>query len=160
MTEQKLKLSEILTAVDTNVRELWDAADIDQQKVIQGDLFRLNRYISNVQRGSRETKEHFVLTVNEYFNKNWHVLSKHPKLLWLLICMCNLDGKTVFYHEWIGLKKRDTSQNGKIKFLTETYPNMKIDEIYMLSEIMTDNDIEDLALEYGYNKNDIKKLLK
>jgi hypothetical protein len=160
MTE-RLQLSEILAAVDTNTRELWDVAGEDQQKVIQGDLFRLNRYISNVQRGNRETKEHFVLTVNEYFNKNWHVLSKHPKLLWLLICMCSLDGNTVMYHEWIGLKKKDTkSSNSKLKFLEELYPSMKLDEVYMLADIMTDNDFKELAISHGYTDNDIKKLLK
>jgi hypothetical protein len=154
-----LLLKEILAAVDTNVKELWDASDDDNKKVIKGDLFRLNRYISNVKSGGRETKEHFVLTVNEYFNKHWHTLQQHPKLLWMLLCMCNLNGK-VFYHEWIGYKKKTDNVDKKIKFLQELYPNYKMDELELLASMYTDNEITSLAMELGLDEKQSKKLLK
>lgn len=153
-----LQLKELLAAVDTNIRELWDASDDDNRKVISGDLFRLNRYISNVKGGSRETKEHFVLTVNEFYNKHWHVLQQHPKLLWMLLCMCNLDGKKIFYHEWIG-KKKIKSDNKKIKFLEELYPTHKADEIELLALKYSDKEIKQLAKELGLDDNQIKKIL-
>jgi hypothetical protein len=37
---------------------------------------------------------------------------------------------------------------------------MKLDEVYMLADIMTDNDFKELAISHGYTDNDIKKLLK
>lgn len=156
----KLQLREILSAVDMNVRELWDAAGESQQKVIKGDLFRLNRYISNVQRGNRELKEHFVLTVNEYFNKDWATIQKHPKLLWLLLCMCSYDGKTVYYHEWIGNSKKNTTNNKKLKFLAEMYPSKKMTEIDLLTLLMPDAEFKLLALEHGMTTVEIKNLLK
>ena len=71
---EKVELKEKLTAVDQNVRELWDAMDAEQQKSLKQEFFILNRYISNVQGQKRDIQEHFVLTVNEYFNKHWNLL--------------------------------------------------------------------------------------
>ena len=136
---EKVELSEKILAVDQNIRELWDAMDADNQKSLKNEFFILNRYISSAgfpknhyQKGkkpTREEQEHFVLTVNEYFNKNWNLLQKHPKLLWLLLCMCSYDGQTQFFHEWIGHKKKTGSNSKKTKFLQEIYPNKKLDEI-------------------------------
>jgi len=64
----KVELSEKLSAVDQGVKELWDAMDTEQQQALKNEFFILNRYISNVQGQKREVQEHFVLTVNEYFN--------------------------------------------------------------------------------------------
>ena len=68
---EKIPLKEIITAVDQNVRELWDLADETQRKAMKQEFFILNRYISSA-KASREVQEHFVLTVNEFFNKNWN----------------------------------------------------------------------------------------
>jgi hypothetical protein len=101
-----------------------------------------------------------VLTVNEYFNKNWNVLQKHPKLLWLLLCMCSYDGKSQFYHEWIGNKKKTGSDSKKVKFLSEVYPNKKIDEIELLAKLHTDKDLKELARKYGMEDSVISKKFK
>ena len=61
---------EIIPAVDAGIKELWDAAGPEGQKEIKNDLWNLNRYISNVKSSNREIQEHFVLTVNHYYNKN------------------------------------------------------------------------------------------
>ncbi len=92
---------DMIPAVDMGVKELWDAATDDGRKEIKGDLWNLNRYISNVattanpyvqvKRPSREEKEHFLLTVNEYYNKNWNEISKHPKLQWMSLCVCSKE---------------------------------------------------------------------
>lgn len=157
---EKIELKEKLQAVDQNIRELWDAMDADQQKSLKSEFFILNRYISNVQGGSRDLQEHFVLTVNEYFNKHWNLLQKHPKLMWNLLCMCNHgDGKT-YFHQWIGFKKKTGSDSKKVKFLAELYPNKKMDEIEMIAALSTDKEIKDLAKRYGYEDSVIAKKLK
>jgi hypothetical protein len=66
----QLELKEKISAVDENVRELWDAMDSEQQKSLKSEFFILNRYISNAKTSDRDIQRHFVLTVNEYFNKN------------------------------------------------------------------------------------------
>lgn len=157
---EKIELKEKISAVDQNIRELWDAMDAEQQKSLKSEFFILNRYISNAKSSNTEVQQHFVLTVNEYFNKHWNILQKHPKLLWLLLCMCNYDGKTQFYHEWISHKKKTGTNSKKVKFLSDIYPNKKIDEIELLSSIVTDKDLKELARKYGMDEPTIAKKFK
>ena len=155
---EKVELKEKIGAVDQNIRELWDAMDPEQQKALKNEFYILNRYISNAKGQSREIQEHFVLTVNEYFNKNWSLLQKHPKLMWQLLCMCNYKQQT-FFHEWIGHKKK-TGNTKKAKFLEEIYPNRKLDELELLSGLITDKEIKELARQHGMDEATIAKKLK
>ena len=158
MTE-KVELKEKIQAVDQNVKELWDAMNPEQQKALKAEFFILNRYISNAQTPKREIQEHFVLTVNEYFNKHWNTLQKHPKLLWMLLCMCNYNQQT-FFHQWIGNKKKTGTGGKKLKFLQEVYPNKKMDELELLAELVTDKDVKELARKHGLDEATIAKKLK
>jgi hypothetical protein len=153
---KKLELKEAMATVDLNAKSMWDDLDEDQQKKLKGELWILNRYISNVKTSNREQMEHFVLAVNEYFNKNWFILQKHPKLLWQLLCMCNYNGEKIFYHEWIGLGKK--SSNKRIKLLESVYPNRKYDEIETLLKVSTDDEIKDLARDCGWTEKELKDL--
>ena len=158
MTE-KVELKEKIQAVDQNVKELWDAMNPEQQKALKAEFFILNRYISNAQTPKREIQEHFVLTVNEYFNKHWNTLQKHPKLMWMLLCMCNYNQQT-FFHQWIGNKKKTGTGGKKLKFLQEVYPNKKMDELELLAELVTDKDVKELARKHGLDEATIAKKLK
>jgi hypothetical protein len=156
----KIELKEKIAFVDMNVRAAWDEMTAEQQKSLKGEFFILNRYISCAQDQKQEIQEHFVLTVNEYFNKNWNDLQKHPKLLWLLLCMCSYNGKKIFYHNWLGNKKKTGSGGKRTKFLEELYPNRKTDELELLAELSTDKDIKELARNYGMDEATIAKKLK
>jgi muramidase (phage lysozyme) len=153
---EKVELKDKLAAVDMNYKGLWDELDVEQQKALKSELFILNRYISNAQ-GSRDIQEHYVLTVNEYFNKHWNTLQKHPKLLWQLLCMCGHESQKIFFHQWIGFKKKQ-GNNKLSKFLLEIYPNKKQDEIEMLSQLMTTAEAKKLAQTYGYDDKQIAKM--
>jgi hypothetical protein len=157
---EKIELKEKIAAVDENVRELWDAMDPEQQKSLKNEYFILNRYISNAKTSNVEIQQHFVLTVNEYFNKHWNLLQKHPKLMWMLLCMCSWDGQTRFYHEWVGHKKKTGSDSKKVKFLADIYPQKKMDEIELLAKLTTDKELKDLAKLYGMEDSVIAKKFK
>jgi hypothetical protein len=157
----KIELKEKIAFVDLNAKSVWDEMTPEQQKSLKSEFFILNRYISNVQSNKREIQEHFVLTVNEYFNKHWNTLQKHPKLLWMLLCMCSYDSKTTFFHQWIGNKKKDGGSNSKkVKFLQEIYPNRKLDEVELMAAMATDKDVKDLARKHGMDEATIAKKLK
>lgn len=79
---------DIIPCVDQGIKELWDAASEEGRKEIKGDLWNLNRYISSVSSTNREIQEHYLLTVNQYYNKNWANISQHPKLQWLTLVAC------------------------------------------------------------------------
>lgn len=156
----KVELKEKMQAIDANVKELWDAMDDVQQKHLVGEFFILNRYISNVKSNDREIQEHFVLSVNEYYNKNWNDIQKHPKLLWLLLCNCNYDGKRLFYHEWIGNKKKIGGNARKVNFLANLYPNKKMDDIELMATLTPDAELKDVSRSMGYSESEIKAQFK
>jgi hypothetical protein len=118
----------------------------------------LIRYASSIKTSDREAQELAIFKTNEYFNKNFFDISKHPKLLWYLVCMTGNEQKKIHFHEWIGYKKK--SENNKpLKFLETIYPDMKTDELELLAAITSPQEIKDLAREMGYEDKEIKKLI-
>lgn len=150
----KLALKDILEAVDQGGRDLWDLFDEEQKKDVK--FFLLNRYVSSVRTNNREVQEHFVLATNEYFNKHWNLLYKHPKLLWQLLCCCGYENKQAYFHEWIGNKKK-AGEGKKLKLLQELYPSRKMDELEMMSEMMTTKELKHLAEEQCWDDKKIDK---
>lgn len=150
----KLALKDILEAVDQGGRDLWDLFDEEQRKDVK--FFLLNRYVSCVRTSNREVQEHFVLATNEYFNKHWNLLYKHPKLLWQLLCCCGYENKQAYFHEWIGNKKK-AGEGKKLKLLQEMYPSRKMDELEMLADMMTTKELKHLAQEQCWDDKKIDK---
>ena len=150
----KLALKDILEAVDQGGRDLWDLFDEEQRKDVK--FFLLNRYVSSVRTSNREVQEHFVLATNEYFNKHWNLLYKHPKLLWQLLCCCGYENKQAYFHEWIGNKKK-AGEGKKLKLLQEMYPSRKMDELEMLANMMTTKELKHLAEEQCWDDKKIDK---
>jgi hypothetical protein len=141
----------MITAIDLNIKDLWDASNEAGQKEIKGDMWNLNRYISSV-KGSREKQELAIFKTNEYYNKNWNAIGvRHPKLQWQLLCISGNTGKKEF-HPWIGLKQAKGVNTKAVKFLEEIYPTKKIDEIELIARIFTKAELEELARAHGYEK--------
>ena len=143
---------DMIPAVDMGLKELWDAATEDGRKEIKGDLWNLNRYISNVKSSNKELQEHYLLTVNEFYNKDWANIAKHPKLQWLTLCVCSHESKKAQFHEWLGLKRE---KNKKEEFLAELFPNMKRADIETLASITTDKEIKQYCEGLGWDKKAI-----
>jgi hypothetical protein len=143
---------EIIPAVDLGFKDLWDAATDEGRKEIKGDFWNLNRYISNVKSSNRELKEHFVLTVNEFYNKNWAVIQQHPKLVWQTLCLCSHESGKTHFHEYLPLKR---TKDKKEEFLAELFPNMKRSDIETLSAITTTDEIKRYCEGLGWDKKTI-----
>lgn len=142
--------------IDLGNKSMWEEFNDDERTKAEKSFWVLNRYISNAETSNRQHTEHFVLTVNEYFNKHWFTLQKHPKLMWQLLSMCSWDGKKTFFHKWIGLGK--DNNNKRYKLLQSAYPDMKDDEIELLLEISTDDELKELARELSWTDKEIKDL--
>jgi hypothetical protein len=143
---------DMIPAVDMGLKDLWDAATDDGRKEIKGDLWNLNRYISSVKTKDREIQEHFLLTVNEYYNKNWNNINQHPKLQWLTLAMCSHENRKPQFHEWIPLKKE---KNKKEEFISELFPNIKRSDVETLAAITTDKEIKQYCEGLGWDKKQI-----
>lgn len=156
--DEKLNVSEVLYAIDLNLKGLWD--DLSDQEKKSVNFWLLNRYVSSVN-GSYEEIATALLKTNEYYNKDWAVLgTKHPKLQWLLLCVSGPHKSETWnspprYHEWIGLKYGKKGDTKIISFLSEVYPEKKTEEIELLASISTKAEVRKLAEELGY---DVKKL--
>ena len=94
MAQQKLPLKDILAAVDMGAKTVWDELDDEERK--QVSFWLLNRYVSSVA-GNREDQELAVFKTNEYYNKDYMVVSKHQKLMWQLLCHAGNTGKIKFH---------------------------------------------------------------
>lgn len=145
---------DMIPAVDLGVKELWDAVSEEGQKEIKGDLWNLNRYISSVS-GNKEIQEHYLIIVNEYYNKNWNSISKHPKLQWQTLCACSHESKTKQFHEWIAIKRE---KNKKEEFIANLFPNMKRSDIATLASITTDKEIKQYCENLGWSKKEVNAI--
>jgi len=146
---------DIIPSVDLGMKDLWDAVPEEAQKEIKGDFWNLTRYISNVKTSNREIQEHFVLTVNEFYNKNWNDIQKHPKLVWQTLCLCSHESKKTFFHEYIPLKKQ---KNKKVAFIADLFPNMKMQDVETLSIITTDKEIKAYCEKLGWDKKEVNAI--
>lgn len=155
MTE-KITIKDETAAIDLGAKDLWDNFTDEQRKQIS--LYLLIRYASSIKTNDKDAQALAVFKTNEYYNKNFFALTKHPKLLWYLVCMCGNEDKKIYFHEWIGYKKKE-GDNKILKFLESKYPNMKRDEIEMMAKLMDKNDIKEYARSLGMDESEIKKLV-
>jgi len=146
---------DMIPAVDMGIKELWDAATDEGKKEIKLDFWNLNRYISNVKTNNRELQEHYVLTVNEFYNKNWNEIQKHPKLVWLTLAMCSHESKKTYFHEWIPLKRQ---KNKKEEFLANLFPDMKYQDIETMAKITDTKEIKAYCEKLGWDKKQINAI--
>ena len=143
----KLPLKDVLGACDLGAHTLWDELTDAQRKSI--GFWLLNRYMSNV-KGDREKQELAVFKTNEYFNKNYMVVSKHPKLQFQLACLSGNTGRAEF-HPYLNFKsdKLGAEKTKFVKVLAQVYPTHKQDELEMLANMSTKEDIKQLAEDHG-----------
>jgi len=98
------------------------------------------------------------MSLNENLNKNFFDLARHPKLQWL--CATTVSpGIGTFKHQWIAPKKREGTDNKATKFLREFYPTAKDDEIELLRQLNTKDDLKQLARAHGWDEQRIKSEL-
>ena len=145
MAQQKLPIKDVLAAIDMGAKNVWDEISDEERK--QVGFWLLNRYVSSVS-GNREKQELAVFKTNEYYNKNYMEVSKHPKLQWQLLCQSGNTGK-IEYHPWIGFKKKTQDNNKFVKVLEQIYTHMKQDELSMLASMSTKAEIKRLAEDHN-----------
>ena len=143
-----LPLNTVLSALDQKDMKFWDRCTTEQQKKIAP--FLLNRYMSLV-KGNQELAAYYLMATNQRVNTDYFVLSKHPKLVWQLLCTVS-PGMGKQFHQWVGHKKKGASSKGLSdirKQLSVIYPNMKEDELDLMSTITTKKELKELAKASG-----------
>jgi hypothetical protein len=146
MAQAKLPIKDILGAIDMGAKNVWDEFTDEEKKSVS--FWLLNRYVSSV-KGSTDDQSLAVFKTNEYYNKNYMVVSKHTKLMWQLLCMSGNTQK-IQYHNWQGFKKKPTNSTaGAIKLFQELYPNMKQYEVEILAGMHTKKELKQIAEDHN-----------
>jgi hypothetical protein len=73
--------------------------------------------------------------------------------------MCSHPTKKLFKKEYIKLIRKAEGSNKKQKFLLEYYPTAKLDDIELLSKVMSDEEVKQLAIGMGLDDKQIKERL-
>jgi hypothetical protein len=152
----KIDLKTVLAAIDLGSKDSWDEFNDEERKSVA--FYLLNRYVSSVKTGNQDLAEHYLILTNEFVNKNFYQLSKHPKLLWQLMCACGHESKKIHFHEWISLNRKSEGGGKKAQFLRDIYPNAKLDEIEILAKMMSTKEVKQLAKDHGYSDKQIDDL--
>lgn len=152
---EKLTIKDETAAIDMGAKDLWASFTDDQKKQIS--FYLLLRYASSIKTSDKDLQALTIFKTNEYYNKHFFSLSKHPQLLWYLLCMCGNDEKNLYFHEWISTKKKDGTKIHKA--LQLFYPHLKDDEIDVLAKITEKSEIKEHAKTLGMTDDEIKKLI-
>lgn len=148
----KLNINYEMQQFDRKNRGFYDELTPEERKKFS--TYLMLRWGSAVQAQSN-IQQYYVMSLNENFNKHFFTLSKHPKLQWL--CATTVSpGIGTFKHQWIAPKKREGGDSKATKFLRELYPHLKDDEIELLRQLNTKDDLKQLAREHGWDDRRIK----
>jgi hypothetical protein len=151
----KLNITNEMRQLDSKNRDFYRELTDEERKKFSNYL--MIRWGSSVE-GSTELQEYYLLSCNENLNKNFFDISKHPFLQWLTVTTVSPNMGN-FRHEWIKLKKSESSNNKAAKFLKQIYPSYSDDEIELLIKLNDTRDIKNLAREHGWDEKRIKSEL-
>lgn len=142
-------------ALDSKDRSFYINLSVEDKKKFSN--FMMIRWGSSVVSNS-EMQAYYVLSCNEKLNKNFFDLGKHPELLWLIATTIS-PGCGDQRHQWITLKKKESSSKKLRVFLEKQFPHAKLDELDLLEKLNVGTNFKDLAKQLGLSDVDIKREL-
>ena len=144
----KLSINNEMAQFDRKDREFYDSLTTDEKKKFSN--FLMIRYGSSVQ-ANADFQYFYLKRTNEWLNKNFFAINKHPKLQWL--CATTVSpGMGIQRHNWIAPKKKEPGAGSFKKQLAELFPNLKDDEIDLMAKINTKKDIDTYLKKLGVEK--------
>ena len=151
-----LSLKEIFNALDKKDYWFYDRIGKEKQKTFNSYM-QLKYNASAI--GSSDLQEYMIRSTNEGLNKDFWSISKHPKLVWMILCTINPKIGS-FNRKYLPMKKNVKDNNaGKIKFLSELYPTWKLNDIEAYAEMCDKKELKQLAKEHGYDDKSIREKL-
>ena len=154
MSEDKLNIKNEMAMFDRKRRDFYDTLDDQEKKKFSP--FLMIRWGSSVG-GNPDLQAYYLMSCNERLNKHFFDVNttQHKKLQWLLATTVS-PGMGNQYHQWITPKKKGAGDNKAIKFLRELYPHLKDDELKLMAEVNTKDELKAMARELGWDEKRIK----
>lgn len=146
--EPAIALKDIMAALDKKDRGFYSRLTDEQKKAFVP--WMMMRYASSAQ---GRNAAHYLFMVNELVNKNFSDVSKHPELQWLLMTAAG-SGKVEF-HPYIKPPNSKKKKDKISEFVYAIRPGIKRDELELLLQLNTKDDLKKLAEAHGYSDKDI-----
>jgi hypothetical protein len=141
----KLNIRNEMANLDRKNRKFYDSLTDEERKKFSPYL--MIRWSSAID-GDRELQEYYVRSCNHYLNRDFFAVNRHPKLQWLMATAVSPDLGTPS-HSWIKPKPKEKGDNEVKKKLMMLYPNMKMDEIELLSKLVSKKEVTAYMREMG-----------
>lgn len=156
-TTDNLDIGNEMAQLDLKNRAFFD--DLSEEEKKKFSPFLMIRWGATVG-GSAELQAYYLMSTNERLNKHYFDISgtNHKKFQWLLASTIS-PGMGKMRHNWLAASKKEPTDNKAGKFLREVFPHLKDDELSLLREINTKDDLKALAEQHGWSKERIKKEL-
>jgi hypothetical protein len=151
----KLNIKNEMHQFDRKNRNFYDELNEEERKKFSNYL--MLRWGSSI-KANADFAKYYILSMNQNANKYFWSLNKHPKLQWLLMTCVSPDMGT-FDHEWIAFKGK-VSKNKRTQLLSDLNPTLKDDEIELLSNMTSDEELLKLLKDLGWEDKKIKEAMK
>lgn len=133
----RLNIRYEMARLDGKDRDFYNSLTDEERKKFSPYL--MIRWSSTVQ-GTQELQEYYVQSCNHYLNKHFFTVNRHPQLQWLMSTAVS-PGTGSHMHPWIAPKKKDKGNTDVKKMLMKLYPNMKMDEVELMSRLNTKKEL-------------------
>jgi hypothetical protein len=146
----KLSIANEMAQFDSKNRQFFDELSDEERKKFSP--FLMIRYGSSVS-GSRDLQEFYLIATNERLNKRFFAVNTthHKKLQWLMATTVS-PGLGNFRHNWIAPSKKQAGSGTIRKQLAELFPDYRDDELDLLAQITTKQELDTYLLELGQEK--------
>lgn len=149
--QAQLPIKEVMAAIDKKDRGWYSRLSEEKKKAFSA--WMIQRYASNVQ-GKNQLE--YLFFVNEFVNLHFSEFSKHPELQWLLLSACG-QGK-IEYHSYIKPPNTRKKKDKVTELLSTIFPLMKSEDITLLQQLNSKQELAQLAFDHGYDDDSIKKI--
>lgn len=147
----QVDVKSVMSALDRKDREFYITQEAQEQKSIS--MWLMMRYASSAQGA---TAPHYLIMINELVNKNFQDVSKHPELQWLLMTACGTG--RVQYHPYLKPARAQRRRDRVSELLLRVYPGLNTQELELLRDLNTDQDLIQLALDHGCTDKELEDI--
>lgn len=155
--EYKLDMFRVLENLDRGNMDFYNSLTDDERKAFTART--VLRWASHVEGNN---SPYFVMATNEFVNKDFWTISKHPELLWKLFALIGTNQsrpRQKQRHGWIPMPKKSVGGGGMIeKILQITYPLANDTERAMMRDMNSDEEFINHAKALAWSDGDIKVL--
>ena len=151
----KLNIRNEMRQFDNKNRRFYDELTEEERKKFS--TFLMLRWGSAI-KADKDFVGYYIQSMNQQANKHFWSLNKHPKLQWLLMS-CVSPGMGTFDHEWIAFNGKKF-KNKRISFLSTLYPTLNSDELEIIDQSVSNEELTGMLIDMGYEDSAIKKIIK